>query len=768
MSTLFPELEEPADPGAGFVEVALPVPLRRLFTYRIPKGLSLTRGMRVAVPFSGQKLPGIVVGTRPSPPAEVKRVLSVAGIFEQEPLFTEELLCFLERAADYYLAPLGEVLKTAAPALPKEAFKALKDSGFLHDEAEVKGRRLATQMTWRIRRVPEAKAPARVGVRQQAVLALIEERGDMLLSELTQLVPHARGLVKGLAEKGVLSFDEVEVAKDPFFAASVEREKPFEANAEQRAAIEALSFALTPETRANFLLHGVTGSGKTEVYLQVVAEALEKGQGALVLVPEIALTPQLVSRFRARFGEAIAVLHSGLSDRERHEAWRALRRSEVRLAIGARSALFAPVPALGVIIVDEEHDPSFKQEEGFRYQARDMALLRAHMASAVCILGSATPSVESYYLSEQKRLTRLVLKERAQKQLMPEVEVVDLNRNRGQGPSGHPLITAPLYRALQRCLGAGEQAILFLNRRGFAPSLHCSSCASPVSCPACSVTLTEHRRAGALRCHYCDFAIPLTEACPACGQLTLQRVGVGTERIEDALQQAFPEARIGRLDRDTAAGSGVEEVLGKMRAGELDLLVGTQMVTKGHDLPGVTLVGVLFADQSLVFPDFRAEERTFQLLAQVAGRAGRGDKPGRVLLQTYQPDHFAVRYALHHDYRGFFDQELQSRAELQNVPFSRLAAVRADAGDEQVVRAIMAELARCASATEEVKAGRVKILGPTPAPIERLRGRHRMRFLLRGRSREDLRRVAEAVLTRIEGGVSPGRAHLDIDPVSMM
>jgi primosomal protein N' (replication factor Y) len=753
---------------APYVEVALPVPLRRLFTYRIPPGLTLSRGMRVAVPFSGQKLPGIVIGTRKEVPAGVKRVLSVAGVFEPEPLFPEELLRFLERAADYYLAPLGEVLKAAAPALPKEAFRALKASGFVSDEAELKGRRMATQTTWRVRRVAGAELPARLGVRQRAAIALIEERGDMLLSELSRLVQNARSLVKSLVEKGLLSSEDVEVVSDPFFAASLPREVPFRANPEQRAAIERLSSALTPESKATFLLHGVTGSGKTEVYLQVVAEALERGLGALVLVPEIALTPQLVARFRARFGEAIAVLHSGLSDRERHQAWRALRRSEVRLAIGARSALFAPVPRLGVVIVDEEHDPSFKQEDGFRYHARDMAMLRAHMASALCILGSATPSLESYYLSEQKRVERLVLKERAQKQLMPEVEVVDLARNQGPGPTGNPLISGPLFRALQRCLAAGDQAILFLNRRGFAPSLHCSHCAKPLSCPACSVTLTEHKRAGALRCHYCDFATPLTQACPTCGALELERVGVGTERVEEALEQAFPGARIGRLDRDTASGSGVEEVLAKMRGRELDVLVGTQMVTKGHDLPGVTLVGVLLADQSLAFPDFRAAERTFQLLAQVAGRAGRGDRPGRVLLQTYQPDHFAVRYALHHDYRGFYEEEIAARAELAYVPLARLVAVRGDAGDEQVLRAVMRDLAGAAAATPEVKAGRVQILGPAPAPIARLRGRHRMRFLLRGRIREDVRKVAEAVSQRIEAGIAPARASVDVDPVSMM
>jgi primosomal protein N' (replication factor Y) len=395
-------------------------------------------------------------------------------------------------------------------------------------------------------------------------------------------------------------------------------------------------------------------------------------------------------------------------------------------------------------------------------------MLRAHLASALCVLGSATPSVETYCLSERKRIERLSLRERAQKQLLPEVEVVDLARHPGNGPSGHPLLSGPLHRALERCLAAQEQAILFLNRRGFAPSLHCSACAKPLSCPACSVTLTEHKRAGVLRCHYCDFATPLSEACPSCGALALERVGVGTERIEEALEQAFPGARVGRLDRDTAAGAGVEEVLAKMRGRELDLLVGTQMVTKGHDLPGVTLVGVLLADQSLAFPDFRSAERTFQLLAQVAGRAGRGDKPGRVVLQTYQPDHFAVRYALHHDYEGFYADEIEARRELGYVPIARLVAVRADAGDEQVLRQVMAELAQIVKREPEVREGRVQILGPAPAPIARLRGRYRMRFLLRSRSRELLRKVAATVLARIEQGIAPARAHVDVDPVSMM
>jgi primosomal protein N' (replication factor Y) (superfamily II helicase) len=749
---------------SGFADIALPVPLRRTFTYRVPDELALEPGARVAVPFSGQKLAGFVLRTHDEAPVGLKRVLSVAGRFENEPIFPDELLAFLLRAADYYLAPLGEVLKVAAPALPKDAIDELKAQGF----GETKGKHIATKKTLRVTRMQGVELPARAGNKQRALVALLDTRTEMLLPELSKLIPDARATVKKLEAQGVLSVEQVDVASDPFYAQALPREAPFRANDEQQRAIDALVGALNTEHPGSFLLHGVTGSGKTEVYLQVVARALEQGRGALVLVPEIALTPQLVARFRARFGEGIAVLHSGLSDRERHRAWLALRRGEVRLAVGARSALFAPVPKLAVIIVDEEHDPSFKQEEGFRYQGRDMAMLRAQMAGALCVLGSATPSVESAYLAERARIKKLELKERAQKQAMPEVELIDLKRYPGVGPSGHLLLSAPLHRALEKCLGAGEQAILFLNRRGFAPSLACSACAEPLRCPACSVSLTEHRRAGLLRCHYCDFAMRVTEACPACHELALTRIGVGTERIEDALSESFPSARVGRLDRDTASGRGVEQVLDKMRARELDVLVGTQMVTKGHDLPGVTLVGVLLADQSLLFPDFRAPERTFQLLAQVAGRAGRGDLPGRVLLQTYQPDHFAIRHALRHDYTSFYHQEIEARRELGYAPIVRMAAVRADAGDEAVARRIIRELADVAEACPEVQAREVAVLGPAPAPVERIRGRYRQRFLLRSRSREKLRAVAAKVGERIDQGLAPGRAHLDIDPVSML
>ncbi|HJL20457.1 MAG TPA: primosomal protein N', partial [Sandaracinaceae bacterium LLY-WYZ-13_1] len=630
-TALFGGASEP--PTDRYVEVALPVPLRRRFTYRVPaQAPPLAVGSRVAVPFSGRKLVGVVLGHRDAPPEGVKRIKSVAGLIEAEPAFPEELLRFLREAARYYLHPIGEVLRAAAPALPREALRSLRRDGFLDAGESLPGAAVATRKALFLH-ATDAAPEKRLGAKQQAVLALLSERHELSLDELRSHVKGARAVIRRLEERGLLRTEEREVPADPFFSEPVSPDTPPEPNPPQRHAIETLVAALGagPSTH---LLHGVTGSGKTEVYLRVISEAKARGLGSLLLVPEIALTPQLVARFRARFGDGIAVLHSGLTDKQRHAAWRGLRAGALRVAVGARSALFAPVPDLGVIVVDEEHDSSFKQEEGFRYHARDMAILRAHRAGAVCILGSATPSIETYHRAETGKLGLISLPNRATSQALPEVEVVDLRRH-GPGPSGHPLISGPLHKGLDVCLQTGGQAILFLNRRGFSPSLRCEACGEMAQCPACSVSLTEHRRAGLLRCHYCDFSMPVTGRCPSCGKDALLPLGLGTERLEDALAEAFAPAKVARLDRDTAhGGRAVEAVLDRVRRREIDILVGTQMVTKGHDIPGVTLVGVVLADQSLAFPDFRAAERTFQLLSQVAGRAGRGERPGRVVLQT--------------------------------------------------------------------------------------------------------------------------------------
>jgi len=752
--------------ASPYVEVALPVPLRRVFTYGVSDSFrgSLRRGSRVAVSFNRRKLVGVVVSGRENLPEGVKRAVDVAGLLESEPVFTPELLRFLEQAAKYYMHPIGEVLRAAAPALPTGAMKRLRADGFLDAEENLPGQRVAHHLTWEIRATDDDVGSVRLGARQKKLIELLRGRDSMFLDELRSEISDPRSVVRALAEKGLLTFKEVEANPDPFFRTPVERDVPPPPTAAQQHAIDAITDAILEQRAEPFLLHGVTGSGKTEVYLRAIDEVRKAGAGAILLVPEIALTPQLVGRFRARFGDDIAVLHSGLTARQREDAWQALRRGRVRVAIGARSALFAPVADLRLVVVDEEHDPSFKQDEGFRYHARDMALLRAQYAGAVCVLGSATPSIETYHRANEGKMNLLSLPSRATGATLPTVEIVDLRRHR-HGPTGHPLLSGPLHAALGRCLDDGRQAILFLNRRGFSPSVRCEGCGAVAECPACSVALTEHRGQGALRCHYCDFHRPIAAPCVECGANEYHHLGVGTEQIQHAVEESFPNARVARLDRDTASGEGVEAVLDRLRTGAVDVLVGTQMVTKGHDIAGVTLVGVVLADQSLAFPDFRASERTFQLLAQVAGRAGRAETPGEVILQTFQPEHPAVRLAAQHDYEQFYGEEIMSREEVGYPPFARLVSVRVHSGAEADARNATQHLADTARQHQAVRDGAVQILGPAPAPLARLRGRYHYRLLLKSPDRKLLRNVAALLAARIDQGLPPTHATLDIDPL---
>ena len=750
-----------------YVEVALPVPLRQSFTYKLDGALkeTIASGSRVAVPFNRRKLSGFVVGFAEAPPPNVSRVLKVAGLLDAEPVFDAELLGFLEQAARYYFHPLGEVLRAAAPALPTGAMKKLVSDGFLESGQRLPGRKVHRPKTLSIRRSDKDVAGHRLGARQKQVLALVEQHETITLEGLRPTVKSARSVVLGLRDKGLVAVDEVDRVDDRFFQQPVSLDTPPTLTPPQSVAVDSIVARLGQG--GAFLLHGVTGSGKTEVYLRAIKEATTRGYGVIVLVPEIALTPQLVHRFRARFGDQIAVMHSGLKERQRDEAWRALRSGEIKIAIGARSALFAPVHNLGLIVVDEEHDPSFKQEEGFRYHARDMALLRGDRADAVCVLGSATPSVESFYAATQGKYTLVTLPARATGQSMPPVEIVDLRRQTS-GPAGTRLLSGPLVNHLRDCVANQNQAILFLNRRGFAPSLRCPSCGVVAQCPACSVALTEHRALGRLRCHYCDFSTPVSTTCSDCGAPDLQRLGLGTEQLAATLSEAHPQWRVARLDRDTATTEGIEEVLGRVRDGEVDVLVGTQMVTKGHDVAGVTLVGAVLADQSLAFPDFRATERTFQLLTQVAGRAGRGSRPGRVVFQTYQPTHFAVRAASAHDFEAFYAAEIEARSEVGYPPFGRLVAVRVDAGSQNAAQRTATELARKARQYASAHDLAVAVLGPAPAPLARLRGRFRYRVMLRSSNLKSLRATAAQLAAAIDAGVSPSRATLDVDPVSML
>jgi primosomal protein N' (replication factor Y) len=775
-------------------DVAVPVPLAQAFTYAVPPSLAdvLRPGARVVCEFGRRHVLGVVLAISEREPPPGAQIKPIHAIIDAEPILPRELLNFLQELSAYYFAPIGEVLRIALPALEREQVKAMSAQGELPAMTRVK--QVGGKKILFARPTDAIEAPGKLRGQAAAVLALLRANGEQPVAHLAKQFSTARTVIKKLADLGLVETEEREAPRDPFFAVAEARDEPPELNEAQAeaasrivASLEAIEDrpaegkAVEGKPPTSFLLFGVTGSGKTEVYLRAIEACLARGRGALVMVPEIALTPQLVARFRARFGDELAVLHSALSDADRHAMWSSLRQGRVRVAIGARSALFAPVPDLGLIIVDEEHDSSFKQEEGVRYHARDMALLRAYRARAVAVLGSATPSLESVMLARKGRLEELRLPERAHREAtLPAVTLVDIRRI-GAGPTGSRLVSIPLHRALEATLAAGEQAILFLNRRGFAPSVVCDTCGAVETCRACSVALTYHRgrmrapeseeevlRGGRLRCHYCDFEGPLPEGCSGCGSVALMLEGLGTERLEAIVGEAFPSARIARLDRDVANASKSQSILDRMRAGEIDILVGTQMVTKGHDLPNVTLVGVVNADAALSLPDFRAAERGFQLLVQVAGRAGRRDRPGRVLIQTRAPDHPAVAFASKHDVLGFLERELMDRCEVGYPPFTRLGLVRIDAADEDLARSTAAKIARDVKASPEVRAKRVVVLGPAAAPIARLRGRFRFRVLLRAEERGPLR-IALAIAARARDEADRrARVVIDVDPVAML
>ncbi len=767
-------------------DVAVPVPLPKPLSYFVPEALAaeVTRGRRVLCTVGGRRVAGIVVGVRDGErPPGAKPVLAVLpGI-----TLPEDLLAFLERLASYYLAPIGEVVKLSLPPADREEMRAIELPTLFSTAKGIATRKVQWAVATEVvetslegresaaggSRSGEGRESAAGGSRSVAsrarhVLMQVRTYGALPISRLEEKFKNARVVVRKLETMGLVRVEERAPERDPFFAESVVRDEPPEATAPQRQAVSAIREALAIREARTFLLHGVTGSGKTEVYLRAIAAAKELGRGTIMLVPEIALTPQLIGRFRARFGDDVAVIHSALTPRERFDMWHRLRDAAVDVAIGARSAVFAPIHDLGLVIVDEEHDPSFKQEEGVRYHARDMAILRAHLHSGACVLGSATPSLETEQLARCGKATKLVLPDRARARELPRVEIVDLRRI-GAGPTGDRRLSLLLHRALEETLAAKEQAILFLNRRGFAPSVRCEGCGELASCPACTVALTFHKKNGdRMRCHWCEYEAPVPTRCSKCGADRIALEGLGTEKLEEALAAAFPEARIARLDRDVASGKEVEKILARVRKREVDILVGTQMVTKGHDLPHVTLVGVINADAALSIPDFRASERAFQLLVQVAGRAGRGDSPGRVLVQTYDAEHHAIRFAAEHDVNGFLERELRDRRELAYPPFSRMVLARVDALDEELAGRATAELARAARDVAKSGAVGLTVLGPSAAPIAKVRNRYRFRVMLRSASREELRTGARAIAAAATRLPRTVRVAIDVDPVGLL
>ena len=608
-----------------------------------------------------------------------------------------------------------------------------------------------------------ARAP-----RQREVLEYLLARGRAVpVDELAAAFPSARAAIKKLAQRSLVELSSARAgAQAVTDAAWSQGQRDHAATPAQSAAIRALEDALASNRFSPFLLHGVTGSGKTWVYLEAIARARAGGGGALVLVPEIALTPQLAGRFRARFGDDVAVLHSGLTDRERLAEWLRVQSGEAGIVVGARSAVFAPIERLRIVVVDEEHEPSYKQDERLRYHARDLALVRAQHARAVCVLGSATPSLESLKRVSEGKLPLLSLPSRVDGRQLPLATIVDRKQStlRKEGPR---LIGPELAVALRETIARGEQAILYLNRRGHARTLLCRGCGSTVSCPNCDVALVLHQSGGArLMCHFCGHTESEREACVACGGRELLPLSGGTERLEEELRTLTPLSRVARLDRDAAGAAGAASaLLARFARRELDVLVGTQMVAKGHDFPGVTLVGVLDADGPMALPDFRAAERCVQLLAQVAGRAGRGTLPGRVILQALKPRDPALLAAARHDWLGFAKDELERRRALSLPPFSRLCALLAQGNVESRVRGAAERLAERARAISQ-SGSRFDVLGPAPAPLSRLRGKHRYQLLLRAPEHAPIREAARVLLERHD--VEGVEVSADIDPIALL
>lgn len=729
------------------------------FTYSVPAALQpmLRPGVRVQVPFGRGSALGFYLGPAAPPQAPgMQKLKPLLRVLETEPALPKDVLELVRFAADHYRYPLGEVLKAALPP-------------GLSQPVEERVVRPEVEVSVRVAEGAKLDALTRAPAQHAALSYLLAVGGHALMDEVAIAIPGAKDALKRLAQKGWVVFEERVLV--PGVRDGLEQARPEQLTTDQSKALAQVLTSLDAGGFTPFLLHGVTGSGKTEVYLRAVEHILGQGRGSLILVPEIALTPQLVGRFRSRFGAQVAVLHSALKDAERLLYWRGLRAGELKVAVGVRSAVFAPVENLGLIVVDEEHDPSFKQEEKLRYQARDLAVVRAKQAGATILLGSATPSLETLENVRRGRYRKIELPVRVDDRPLPSVELIDLREQRPRIPlpdEEAPILSPPLREAMSQVLDRGQQVILFLNRRGHSTYLVCGGCGLAVRCDQCDVSLTHHLKIGKVMCHYCGAVAAVPKQCAACHGPLLQ-LGAGTERVEAEVAQLFPKARVGRLDRDAATSAEkVTELLAAFARRELDVLVGTQMVAKGHDFPGVTLVCVVMADTALALPDFRAAERTFQLLTQVGGRAGRGDEPGRVLIQTYNPDAEAVRRAVTHDFTGFAEQERTWREALAYPPFTRLVAVRIEGADPSTTKNAAMRIGDRIAARMPPASSGVRLLGPSPAPIAKVRGKTRWQLLLKGATHAQLAPLLDAVENEAQRLSGTLRVVVDVDPGAML
>ncbi|MFI0348750.1 MAG: primosomal protein N' [Chthoniobacterales bacterium] len=718
-------------------------------------------GSRIRVPLRRMESLGTVLEIKKTTSfAKIKEILGMVASNEA-PLFSPVMMKLAHWMADYYCASLDAVLRSLMPATIREDTLA---------EKKVRVASLLKKPTADFLQKISQRAP-----KQKALLDILmaSEKKIPIPNLLKEAVATASSLTALINDGWILVEEEV-VLRDPFAEEELLQSPIPKLNSDQERVITQINqelLALEKKSRAPlpFLLHGVTGSGKTEVYLRAIAQTLELGKSALVLVPEIALTPQTVERFRSRFESAkgkgfIAVLHSHLSEGERRDEWFRLHRGEARIAIGARSAIFAPMNNLGLIVVDEEHETSYKQEETPRYHARDVAVMRAQYEGCLIILGSATPSIESYQNTQIGKYRLLELPQRADHQRMPIVRILDL-RLQGRRKGADGVLSFPLRQAMTARLERSEQIILFLNRRGFSSSLMCPQCGHVCTCPDCSLSLTFHRVTNQLICHLCGHTAKPPTACPSCHDVGILYSGIGTQRVEAAVRQAFPEARVFRMDTDTMRGKGIySATLSKFRRQQIDILIGTQMIAKGLDFPNVTLVGIINADMSLHAPDFRAGERTFQLLTQVAGRAGRGDREGEVMIQTFTPMSPSIQFARHHDYLGFFDQECAFRKEFGYPPFQRMILLQLRGREQEKVFFCAKQL------REQLKKlipSSVQLAEAVPAPLERAYGQFRFHIALRGTPMKEMNRVVRQVTAKfpMPHGI---KMTIDVDPQSLM
>lgn len=807
-----------------YADIVFPIAVDQPFTYAVPESLRdrAAPGMRALAPVRNKVTAGYVVAVKDR--TDVETVKALVDLPDAEPVFNGEMLRLCRWMADYYCCSWGEALQCALPAGAKSSARTLyrlaperisegrwserqgKIIAALHARgplterqlaAAAGGRALSNTLLALVRRgvVTAESAPGAGGVsvltetwvrvaesavpgndalaamqrrapKQAAVyLDLLHGGGETAATALYAKHQADSTILAALEKKGLVERFERDIYRSPEITADPRAQEKHPLNPEQRAAHRAICGAAEAGKYQTFLIRGITGSGKTEVYLQAIERVLELGRDAIILVPEISLTPQTVGRFYARFSRRIAVLHSGLSQGERYDEWRRARQGEVRIVVGARSAVFAPLPNVGIIIVDEEHDGSYKQGEAPRYHARNVAIMRARALNAVCVLGSATPSVESYHNSETGKSVRLELLKRATRSELPAVRIVDM-RAEARETSGQLVLSQALEEAVKGRVSAGEQVILLLNRRGFAPFVLCPQCGWVAGCDNCQVSLTYHSAGSVLKCHYCNAEKPKPLICGKCHFNPLIYLGMGTQKAEDYLMHAFPGARVARMDADTTAGKGGHaKILGRFAAGEVDILLGTQMLAKGHDYPGVTLVGVINADSGLGLPDFRAAEQTFQLLTQVAGRAGRGDRPGEVIIQTFRPKHYAVAAAATHDYPAFYEKEIALRHAAGYPPFRRMLHFLIESEDPEVAEREGFRLRNLLTAAlrDPDQAG-VEVVGPAPSVIRRVNRLYRWNLAVFSRSAQQINGLARLARTRFMEEHPAGRVQLKIDP----